>query len=867
MGRRDDDLDRELRTHLELEAEERRAAGLSSPSAEYAARAEFGDIMLTKERTREMWGWSGIDKLVQDLKYGLRGIRRSPGFVSVAMLSLALGIGATTALFSVVYGVLIAPYPYAKPDHIWAPAVVSPKETPQGWHQYSRREFLELQKLPAFSEAMATDPAQVLLTGDRTPENDIAVQLTGNAFNFLGVKPLLGRTIQPFDIGPGGEAATVAVVSYAFWQRVFSGRPDVLGAKIVLDDVPRTIIGVMPPRFGWWTSNGVWIPMQMDTKDTRGINPIVRLAPGVTAEAAAASLQVLNQRLAEQTPAHFPQGTFRTTLLNYMDITVASGEMTSSLHILLAAVGFLLLIACANVANLQLARTTARIREIAMRLSIGASRGRIVRQLLTESVLLSLLGGLLGVLLAVGLTRAAVALMPEFYVPNEARITVNAYVLLFSFLVSVSTGVIFGLAPAIECTRPNLTDALKDGSRGSGASTSGRTIRGALVMAEVALSVVLLAGASLSVRSFAELLRIDPGFQPERTLMVSVPLPPKQYKSIEQRNAFAETLLQRVESLPGVEAATIGVEGRPSRYTLEGSASITTEHLSVSLIGANYARALGIPLKRGRTFTQNEIVRGSHIALVNEAAARLWPAGTDAIGRHLSLDVLANAGKALLPASPTTGLTVVGILGDIKNNGLRNKTDPAIYVPYTLIAPPSRLLAMRTRGEPKAMLNAIREVTREIDKRIPIERPVTLQEILGQETAQPRFTMALLACFAALGLALAAAGIYSVISCDVTQKIHEIGVRVALGATRGNVLVMILTQSARMVGIGLAIGLAGSLALERILRSRFFGSATLDGISATVVIAALAVVAMAASWAPARRAAKMHPVDALRYEA
>jgi putative ABC transport system permease protein len=821
---------------------------------------------------REMWGWNGIERLWQDSKYAARSFRRSPGFVFVALLSLALGIGATTALFSVVYGVLIAPYPYAKTDEIWAPSVNGPNDTPRGWHQYSREEFLEIRKMPVFSSVMATDPNRMLMTGDRSPENEEAIRVTGNAFDFLGVKPVLGRTIQPYDIGPGGEPAPVAVVSYGFWQRVFSGQPNVIGAKIVLDDVPHTIVGVMPPRFGWWTNSGVWLPMSLDLKDTRGINPIVRLAPGVTPEAAAASLQAAHLRMAEQHPRHFPAGQFRTTLLNYMDITSASGEMTSSLHLLLAAVGFLVLIACANVANLQLARTTARLREIAMRLSIGASRGRIVRQLLTESVLLSMIGGVMGILFAVGLTRGIVALMPSFYMPNEARIAVNGWVLLFSFVVSVLTGILFGLAPAIQCTRPNLTDALKDGSRGSGGSNAGRRMRGVLVMAEVAMTVILLAGTSLAVRSFAELLRIDPGFQPERTLMVNVPLPPKQYKTIDQRNAFARSLLQRVASLPGVESASIGNGGtlfdRPqSAYSIDGSASVPTKSLRVALISADFARTLGIPLKRGRGLSEEEVARGAAVALINETAARLWPAGVDAIGRNVSLDVLGNAGGALLPASPDTHVTVVGILGDTRNAGLRGKTDPAVFVAYTLIAPSSRTLAVRTRGEPMAMLNAIRSATREMDKQLPIERPITLQEMLGQETAQPRFTMSLLACFAAMGLALAAAGIYSVISCDVTQKVHEIGVRVALGATRGDVIGMVLAKSFRTVAGGLGIGLAGSIGLERISRFELFGAVKLDWISIASVIAALTVVALIASWAPARRAAAMHPVEALRYEA
>src|SRR5580698_7847597 len=411
-----------------------------------------------------------IDQFFQDLKYALRGLRRAPGFAIIALLSLALGIGATTALFSVVYGVLIAPYPYANPEKIWAPAVVGPNQTPDGWHFYPRREFVEIQKLPAFSDVMATMPESgYLLGGNRSPESFYAVLVSGNAFSFLGVKPVIGRTIQPFDIPPSGQAAPVVVLSYKLWQRLFDGRESALGEKLVLNDIPYTVIGVMPDRFGWFTGDGFWLPMPMDLKDEGGLNVIMRLAPGVTRQVAESQLHALNQQLARATPQNFPKGDFRTVFLNYMDITVASGEMSSSLRLLLAAVGFLLLIACVNVANLQLARTTTRAREIALRLSVGANRPRLIRQLLTESVLLSLLGGLVGVAFAIGITKAMSVLMPSYYVPNEARITVNTWVLLFTFGISVLTGVLFGLFPALECSRPNLADSLKEGTRGAGA--------------------------------------------------------------------------------------------------------------------------------------------------------------------------------------------------------------------------------------------------------------------------------------------------------------------------------------------------------------------------------------------------------------
>ncbi len=808
-----------------------------------------------------------------DLKYAVRGLGRSPGFAAVALLSLGLGIGATTALFSVVYGVLIAPYPYAKPDEIWAPAVLGPKDVPRDWHSYPRREFIEIQKLPAFSSVMATTLDSVLMTGDRSPESFNGVFLSGNGFDFIGVKPQIGRTIQPFDVGPGGEPAPVVVLSYRLWQRLFDGRESALGEKLVLNNVPHTIIGVMPPRFGWYTGEGFWLPMSMDLKDEGRLNVIMRLAPGVTRQAGEEQLQSLNQQLARVTPDHFPKDGFRTVFLNYMDITVASGEMSSSLRLLLAAVGFLLLIACVNVANLQLARTTTRVREIALRMSVGASRQRLVRQLLTESVLLSMLGGVIGVLLAVGITKAIAAMIPEFYVPNEARITVNGWVLAFSFAVSVLTGILFGLVPALQCSRPNLVDSLKEGTRGAGASIRGQQTRRTLVVVEVALAVILLAASSLTIRNFEGLLKTNPGFHPERTLMVSVQLSPKKYTTIEQRNLFSQSLLEQVKNLPGVQAVTIGNGGMPfggprSAFSIEGLPPTPSKQLTIGLISAEYPQALGIPLRRGRALTDQDVTRGDHFALINESAAKLWPVGQDPIGRHVTVDVLAKTGasQVLVPAGSTGDVTIVGILADTKNAGLRDATMPAVFVPYTLVAPPARVLAVRTTGEPMAMLNTVRRLVQQMDREVPLGRPITLEEVLGFQTVQPRFNMALFGAFAALGLALAAAGIYSVVSYDVTQRVHEIGVRLALGASRGDVLAMVLRMAATVVGIGLAVGVAGSIMLVRVVQFQAFEGAAFDPLSVLIVVVVLSSVALAASSLPAYRAARLDPLTALRYD-
>lgn len=872
--KKEEDLDRELRSHLEAEAEELRESGLHSVEARYAAHRVLGNTTSIKERTRDMWGWMLIEHLWQDLRYAIRGLRRTPGFAAVALLSLALGIGATTALFSVVYGVLIAPYPYAKPAEIWAPAVVGLKQAPQGWHQYPRRQFTEIQKLPAFSDVMAsTIDSGYLLGGDRSPESFYAVLMSGNAFSFLGVKPLIGRTIQPFDTGDGGPAAPVVVLSYKLWQRLFDSRESALGEKLILNEVPYTVIGVMPSRFGWFTDDGFWLPLSKDLNDENRLNVIMRLAPGVTSQIGEQQLQALNQQLARAAPQSFPKDEFRTVFLNYLDITVASGEMTSSLRLLLAAVGFLLLIACLNVANLQLARTTTRTREIALRLSVGAHRGRLVRQLLTESVLLSMLGGTVGVLLAIGITRAIAALIPSFYVPNEARITVNAWVLLFSFIISVMTGILFGLVPALQCSQPNLVDSLKEGGRGSGGSIRGQKTRRTLVVIEVALAVILLAASSITVRNFQGLMKTDLGFHPERTLMVNVQLSPKQYSTIERRNVFNQELLERVKILPGVQSATIGNGGLPfggpgSSFSIEGLPPVPEKRLTIGLISADYAQTLKIPLRRGRQLTDQEVARGDRFALINETAAKLWPAGQDPIGKHVSLDLLIKPGgkQLLIPSSAAADVMVAGILGDTRNSGLRDATAPAIFVPYTLVAPPVRVLAVRTTGEPMAMLNTLRSVVQQMDREVPLSRPITVEEVLGSQTVQPRFNMALFGAFAALGLALAAAGIYSVISYDVTQRIHEIGVRLALGASRNDVLGMVLRMAGLVVGIGLAIGVTGSIALVRLVQFQAFQGTAFDPMSVLIVIAVLSSVALVASSLPAYRAAKLDPVTALRQE-
>lgn len=810
--------------------------------------------------------------MFQDIRFGIRMMLKHKGFTAVAVLTLALGIGATTALFSVVYGVLISPYPYAKPGEIWSPGVISVKSQ-QRVRPYPLNGYQEMAKLPAFSDVMATGPGNALLTGEYAPETIQGIRVSGNGFQFLGVPPLLGRGIQPSDIRSNGEPEPVAVLSFKRWQRM-GADPNVMGKTLRLNEEDYTVVGVMPPRFGWWTDNGVWLPMGTIARDGQLVFPITRLNPGVTVAAAEQQLHALNLELAKIPQMRFPSEEFTSKLTNYLDVTAASGEMQKSLMLLFGAVGFLLLIACANVANLQLAKATARAREMSIRLAIGAGRGKLVRQLLTESVLMSVLGGLLGLIFAYWITHLMVTLMPSNFVPNESRIEVNGYVLCFSLGIAVLTGILFGLAPALQSSRQNLVESLKDEGRGSSSSAGGK-VRATLVVVEVALAVVLLVSASLTVRSFMALQKVELGFQPEHVMAAGVPLPPKRYATWEQRNRFAQDLLERVKNTPGVVAATIGNGGLPfggleSPYAIEGQSDPQARFIRMNLVGADYLRTLGIPLRQGRMLTEQEVGSADRVAVINEAASKLWPAGQNPIGQRIRLNELEKPGRAdlLVPANASPYVTVVGVVGNTRNDDLRSESQPVVLLPYTLLAPSGRTLAVRAQGDAMALVNTLRARVQELDSQQPLSNPISMEEILGFRTAQPRFTMALFTLFAAIGLALALAGIYSVLSYLVSMRTRELGVRIALGAQPSDILRLILRTGAKLIGAGIVVGILASVAAARLLGSQLdlFKVSAADPVSFLGVILLLVVTAAAACIIPARRATKVDPMVALRYD-
>jgi putative ABC transport system permease protein len=811
-------------------------------------------------------GW--METIIRDLRYAIRMIWRSPGTSLVALISLMLGIGATTAIFSVVYAVIVNPYPYSKPDEIWAPSVRA--LTGRGGHGDTLDDLREIRKLPVFADVMATNADTVLLTGDYAPETLTGVRMTANGFQFLAVPSVVGRGLQPSDVGPDGVAAPVVVLSFQLWQRLFQGDPGAIGKTLRIDGVPRTIVGVMPSRFGWFTSDGVWMPLGTTPQDAPPWMMIItRLTPGTSPQAAQTQLHAMYLRTAKERPTEFPKDGFSTTLRNYMDMTVASGPMQTTLQLLFGAVGFLLLIACANVANLQLARATARTREMAVRLSMGATRGRVLRQLLTESVLLAVVGGLLGVLFAFAATEVIVALMPAFFVPNEARVTIDGLVLIFALVIAVITGILFGLAPALQASKPDLIESLKD--RSSGAGPRSGKLRSSLVVAEVALSVVLLVGAGLTMRSFIALQQVDLGFRAEHLLQVDVPLPPQRYPTLAQRNQFAQQLLESVKTIPGIEAASLGngsaFGGPRSPFTIPGHPNADPRPILLSLAGADYLRVLGIPLKSGRPLTDHEVDRGDRVALINEAARALWPAGEDPIGRRIHLGVLERApGPGIQIAPGSADLEIVGVVGNTRNNGLTSEALPALIIPYPLVAPLERTLMVRTQGDPNLSLNAIRDRVRALDKDQPLGEPFTLDKMLGFQTKQPRFMMVLFGFFAALGLALATAGIYSLLSYQVALRSHEIGIRIALGAQRSSVIGLMLANGGRLVAIGLVIGLIASVAVSGLLRSLLAGIAPTDPLSFALVTVVLVLVTLTACYVPARRAGAVDPMKALRHE-
>jgi putative ABC transport system permease protein len=816
-------------------------------------------------RSSEKWkGSRAMEALIQDVRYALRLLLKRPGFTLVAALALALGVGANTAIFSVVNAVLLKALPYPDSEQlVWFWEVQPQLEQAP----FSPADFLDYQSQNnSFAEVAASRPMSFNLTGGERPERLNANIVTANFFDVLRVQPVQGRAFAADD-GQAG-ARRVAVVSYGFWQSHSAGDADFVGRTLTLNNEPVTVIGVMPQDFKFGGDTELWVnPRQVvpepfssftdDVLAVRGMHylrVVGRLKPGVTLTQAQADIDAIVARLQQQ---YHSNHSVHLVALHEAII----GNLRPALVVLMVAVGLVLLVACANVANLLLARATARYREMAIRTALGAGRARIVRQLLTESLLLALLGGALGLVLGWWGVDLLVAVSPPD-TPRLAEIGIDRNVFFFTLILSMATGFIFGLAPALQASKANLNEALKEGGRTADASRRNR-VRSLLVVAEVALSLVVLVGAGLLAKSFVRVLDVAPGFNPANLLTASLSLPGKKYERQSQINAFCKQLIERLEALPGVEGVAIANDipfmgDDTSTYpTVEGREATRDEDrflLGQHAVSTGYFKALGVRLLSGREFSAADSADATPVAIINETAARkLWP-DEDPLGKRFRL------GDARSP-----WLQVVGVVGDVKHNGLESESSLEAYAPFAQMAYPYFSVMLRA-GNAASFAEAIRQEVQGVDNDQPVHDVMMMEAILSRSEAPRRLAMALFVLFGGVAMLLAAVGIYGVMSYSVTQRTHEIGVRMALGAGRRDVLRLIVGQGMRLALVGVSAGLLAAVAATRLMKSLLFAVSATDAATFVMVAAALTLVALGACFVPALRATRVDPMVALRYE-
>lgn len=823
--------------------------------------------------------------MFQDLRYGMRMLLKKPGFTLIAVVTLALGIGANAAIFSVVNSVLLRPLPYAEPDRL---VFISDSAPGFGIPKFGlmEAEFLRLREEVRSLERVALYTSTTLtLTGAGEPERVSSGTASGDFFAVLGVPLPLGRTFKLEEEPKGGSS--VVILSHGFWQRKFAANPAALGQSLTLDGRSYTIVGVLPqgfkspPELQSERAVELWVPPGYELASpccSHGLNVIGRLRAGQTLEQAQAETSAIIAGVIRDYPEAYPKDGSSQTLINPLAQEIV-GDLRRGLWVLLAAVGFVLLIACANVANLLLARSEARQKEIAIRTALGAGPARIIRQLLVESMLLAIIGGGLGLLLAAW----GVGLLPTLGSENIARlreIALDARVLGFTMGMTLLTGVVFGLAPAFQATKFDLHTALKEGGRPSrpSASTRGRgRLRSVLVVAEVALSLVLLVGAGLLIRSFWRLQQVDTGFRADQLLTMRLYPPASTYPNDQRVATLYENLLQRVRSLPGVKDAAVA--GGVPIGDRNGATLMQTEGQPFELnplntaewrvVSPDYFRTLGVRLLRGRFLEDHDQDQATAVAVINETLAHAhWP-NEDPLGRRIRL-----LNKAPERAT-TVFLTVVGVVADVKNGGLTEPARQEVYVPLRQraaaiasmgLGQQQMSLAVRTSVEPMNLVNAIRQEVWALDRNIPVTGLRTMEQILESITVQPRFNTILLGIFAAVSLLLAAVGIYGVLSYSVTQRTHEIGIRMALGASSRDVLKLVVKQGMRLALLGVALGLVASFGLTRLLSNLLFGVGATDPLTFAGIALLLMSVALLACYIPARRATKVDPLAALRHE-
>ena len=810
-----------------------------------------------------------MQTFLQDIRYGLRGLWKRPGFTAVALITLALGIGANAAIFSVVNAVLLRPLQFRDPERLvilWEDISFAgfPRNTPAPANYVDWKNQLQ-----SYEDVAASAESSLNLTGDGEPERVTSRQVTANFFSVLGVQPLLGRGFLPEEDQPHGNK--VVVLSYPLWQSRYGGDRNILNREILLDGEKHTVVGVMPAGLQWLeTEEQLWVPLGLDAEEMRNrgghyLVVIARLKQGVGLVQAQSEMDALMARLGKDYPQEMMEGRIGGIVMPLHE--QLAGDARRPLMVLIVAVAFVLLIACANIASLLLARAAGRRREIAVRTALGASRTRIVRQLLTESLLLSAFGGISGLLLAIWSFSFFEKLIPDG-MKQSTNLKLDGSILLFSLTASIVTGIVFGLIPALQSARVDLNESLKQSGGRSGSGT-GMRLRSGMIVFEVSLSLVLLVGAVLLIQTLFQLFNQYSVLAPEKVMTMRTVLPLTKYDGAGKRNAFYQNVLQRVESIPGVVSAgystsvPLAWKGGTSGFFPEGlkeplaGLAYDANHRQVS---ENYLQTMSIPLRRGRYFGAQDNEHAMPVVIINETMARTYWPNVDALGRRFKLGD---------PADNTPWMTIVGVVGDVRQMGIDVPVKAEMYMPYRqadLRFYVPRDLVFRTAGDPASLVGSVRQAIRAVDPDQPISDVATMEEVLGREISQRRLGMILLTAFAVLALLLASLGIYGVLAYFVAQHRNEIGVRLALGATPAKILFFVLQKGMRLTLLGVGIGLAASFALTRLMTSLLFGVNPVDPLTFAAVPVLLAVVAFLACWIPARRAARVDPVVALRYE-
>jgi putative ABC transport system permease protein len=870
------DLDQQIRDHIEMATQENMDRGMSPEEARHAALRKFGNVTRVKEDAREVWSLVWLEQLQQDIRLGLRQLRKNPGFAAVAILTLALGIGANTAIFSVINSVLLRPLPYHDPENlvmVWE----SNSQHINSHNTVSPPNFLDWQnRNTVFSSMSFIFDERDNLTGNGDPEEIVVQNVSTNFFSLLGVNLLFGPGFRPENSQAGHD--DVVILSYGLWKQRFAGDPAIVGKFIVVNGHAQTVVGVAPQNFNWFIKDGsltgarpqMWSPFvfpeafHQHKQMGRFMTVAARLKPGVTHSQAQTEMSTIAGRLEQEDPDF--DGHWGVNVVSLRD--QISGDLRPALLVLFGAVAFVLLIACANVSSLLLARAASREREMAIRTAVGASRWRIGRQLLMESLLLALIGGGIGVALAVWGTNVLLGASPRNLLDLRA-VSVDLHVLLFAVAATLLAGLLFGFLPSYISAHSRVSETLKEGGRGSCSANRRAFARKAFVVAQLGLALVLLTGSGLLIRSFVRLIGVDPGFDTGHLLTFKVTLPQSKYSTDQSCITFFQQLLARISTVPGVRSASM--ESFPP---LTGLGAATGVHLlsqpplavadlpvaNVRVVGPDYFAAMSIPLRVGRLFNAQELVEEKHVAIINQSFAQKYLHGTNPLGQKAVIYMKSDAESESQPSE------IIGVVGDVHQLGLDTTPEPTVYWPHPELVMSGMTILVRSSNDPLAALSTIRNQLQQMDPELPMAAVATMDQLLADSLSRSRFTMLLLGIFAVVALVLAAVGIYGLIAYSVTQRTQELGIRIALGAERRDVLRLVFVQGTRLTLLGVAIGVLGALALSRLLGSLLFGVSATDPLTFAGVACLLVVVALLACFFPARRATRVDPMVALRYE-